>query len=423
MRLAMVAAKFSGPEANELRRAMATFRRRGTIERLHQKMVGRMTARGYPAEFAERCFNQIKGFGEYGFPESHAASFAHLVYVSAWIKCHYPAAFAAALLNSQPMGFYAPAQIVRLRARAWRRGARGRHQSEPLGLHAGARLSLPRKGGGCRCTLCSDGWGSCCKTNNWVRPPPRPSPFQGEGDNLRAAARASPDRRLARGGREAPRRGARSSPRRSHPHLFMPPAHLGLTSLPLEGEVAMATAIARMGVMNAEWIDSTPFPSPPPQGGGRFRDVRDLWRRSGARAREPREARERRCLPLSRARPPPGAVGGARPAEGNPAAALRPRRCGGDRRRGFSGASRHAALGACGERLPHAQTLAQSPSHELLARARQPSAHRCLRRSQADTRRRAGERRRCRARAPAPGLGARRGVHDHRGRDRASPIR
>ena len=113
MRLAMVAAKFSGPEANELRRAMATFRRRGTIDRLHEKMVSRMMARGYPAEFAERCFNQIKGFGEYGFPESHAASFAHLVYVSAWLKCHYPAAFAAALLNSQPMGFYAPAQIVR----------------------------------------------------------------------------------------------------------------------------------------------------------------------------------------------------------------------------------------------------------------------------------------------------------------------
>jgi error-prone DNA polymerase len=113
MRLAMVAAKFTGPEANELRRAMATFRRRGTIDRLHEKMVGRMTERGYPADFAERCFNQIKGFGEYGFPESHAASFAHLVYVSAWLKCHYPAAFAAALLNAQPMGFYAPAQIVR----------------------------------------------------------------------------------------------------------------------------------------------------------------------------------------------------------------------------------------------------------------------------------------------------------------------
>ena len=113
MRLAMVAAKFTGPEANELRRAMATFRHRGTIDSLHEKMVDGMTARGYPAEFAERCFNQIKGFGEYGFPESHAASFAHLVYVSAWLKCHYPAAFAAALLNSQPMGFYAPAQIVR----------------------------------------------------------------------------------------------------------------------------------------------------------------------------------------------------------------------------------------------------------------------------------------------------------------------
>jgi error-prone DNA polymerase len=113
MRLAMVAAKFSGPEANELRRAMATFRRRGTIGTLQDKMVGRMTARGYPPEFAMRCFDQIKGFGEYGFPESHAASFAHLVYVSSWLKCHYPDVFACALLNSQPMGFYAPAQIVR----------------------------------------------------------------------------------------------------------------------------------------------------------------------------------------------------------------------------------------------------------------------------------------------------------------------
>jgi error-prone DNA polymerase len=113
MRLAMVAAKFSGTEANELRRAMATFRRRGTIGQLQDKMVGRMTARGYPPDFAERCFNQIKGFGEYGFPESHAASFAHLVYVSAWLKCHYPTVFACALLNAQPMGFYAAAQIVR----------------------------------------------------------------------------------------------------------------------------------------------------------------------------------------------------------------------------------------------------------------------------------------------------------------------
>ena len=92
---------------------MATFRSRGTIDLLQDKMVGRMIARGYDPDFARRCFDQIKGFGEYGFPESHAASFAHLVYVSSWIKWKYPAAFACALLNSQPMGFYAPAQIVR----------------------------------------------------------------------------------------------------------------------------------------------------------------------------------------------------------------------------------------------------------------------------------------------------------------------
>ncbi len=113
MRIAMEAAKFSDADVNDLRKAMATFRRRGTIGLLEDKMVERMTARGYDRDFAQRCFNQIKGFGEYGFPESHAASFAHLVYASSWLKCHYPAAFACALLNSQPMGFYAPAQIVR----------------------------------------------------------------------------------------------------------------------------------------------------------------------------------------------------------------------------------------------------------------------------------------------------------------------
>ena len=113
MKIAMVAAEFSTAEANELRKAMATFRSKGTIGMLEDKMVGRMIGRGYDAEFAHRCFNQIKGFGDYGFPESHAASFAHLVYVSSWIKHHYPDVFCAALLNSQPMGFYAPAQLVR----------------------------------------------------------------------------------------------------------------------------------------------------------------------------------------------------------------------------------------------------------------------------------------------------------------------
>ncbi len=113
MRIAMEAAKFDAREINDLRRALATFRKRGTIHLLEEKMVERMVERGYEREFAARCFNQIKGFGEYGFPESHAASFAHLVYVSSWIKCHYPAAFCCAILNAQPMGFYAPAQLVR----------------------------------------------------------------------------------------------------------------------------------------------------------------------------------------------------------------------------------------------------------------------------------------------------------------------
>ena len=113
MQIAIVAAGFTPDEADGLRRAMATFRRSGTIHTFREKMIRGMTERGYEADFAERCFRQIEGFGDYGFPESHAASFALLVYVSAWLKCHYPDVFAAALLNSQPMGFYAPAQIVR----------------------------------------------------------------------------------------------------------------------------------------------------------------------------------------------------------------------------------------------------------------------------------------------------------------------
>ena len=113
MRIAIVAAGFTPGEADQLRRAMATFRRAGTIGTFRTKMIEGMVARRYDRGFAERCFSQIEGFGEYGFPESHAASFALLAYVSAWLKCHYPAAFACALLNSQPMGFYAPAQIVR----------------------------------------------------------------------------------------------------------------------------------------------------------------------------------------------------------------------------------------------------------------------------------------------------------------------
>ncbi len=114
MALAVEAAGFTPGEADQLRRAMAAWKRKGNkIYQFGQKLIDGMTVKGIPREFAERCFEQIKGFSEYGFPESHAASFALLVYASAWLKCHYPGEFAAALLNSQPMGFYAPAQIVR----------------------------------------------------------------------------------------------------------------------------------------------------------------------------------------------------------------------------------------------------------------------------------------------------------------------
>ncbi|MGH6681329.1 MAG: error-prone DNA polymerase, partial [Bradyrhizobium sp.] len=112
MRIAIEAAKFTPEEANGLRRSMATFRNLGTIGKYESKLIDNMIARGYAPEFARSCFDQIKGFGSYGFPESHAASFAQLVYVSSWLKHYHPDAFCCALLNSQPMGFYAPAQIV-----------------------------------------------------------------------------------------------------------------------------------------------------------------------------------------------------------------------------------------------------------------------------------------------------------------------
>ena len=112
MQLAMVAAGFTPGEADRLRRSMAAWKKRGGLEHFEGKLKEGMTRHGYSAEFADGLYRQILGFGEYGFPESHAASFALLVYVSSWLKCHHPAAFCAALLNSQPMGFYAPAQLV-----------------------------------------------------------------------------------------------------------------------------------------------------------------------------------------------------------------------------------------------------------------------------------------------------------------------
>jgi error-prone DNA polymerase len=112
MQIAMAAAGFSGGEADQLRRSMAAWRRKGGVEQFRDRLISGMLSRGYPSAFAEAIFKQIEGFGEYGFPESHAASFAKLAYCSAWLKCHEPEAFLTALLNSQPMGFYAPSQLV-----------------------------------------------------------------------------------------------------------------------------------------------------------------------------------------------------------------------------------------------------------------------------------------------------------------------
>ncbi len=113
MRIAMVCGGFSGADADNLRRSMATFKITGGVSRFRDKLIGGMVARGHAQDYAERLFRQIEGFGSYGFPESHAASFALIAYASSWMKCHHPDVFAAALLNAQPMGFYAPAQIVR----------------------------------------------------------------------------------------------------------------------------------------------------------------------------------------------------------------------------------------------------------------------------------------------------------------------
>ncbi|SFH03940.1 DNA polymerase III, alpha subunit [Palleronia marisminoris] len=113
MQIAIIGAGFSPDEADRLRRALATFKKLGNVSEFRTRFLRGMRENGYDDDFAERCFSQIEGFGSYGFPESHAASFALLVYASAWIKCHYPGVFACALLNAQPMGFYAPAQIVR----------------------------------------------------------------------------------------------------------------------------------------------------------------------------------------------------------------------------------------------------------------------------------------------------------------------
>ncbi len=137
MQLAMVAAGFTPGEADQLRRAMAAWKKKGGLEPFEARLKQGMEERGYAPEFADRVYRQILGFGDYGFPESHSASFALLVYYSAWMKCHHPGAFLAALLNSQPMGFYSPSQLVQDAQTARRRSEAGRRRVQPVGLHAG----------------------------------------------------------------------------------------------------------------------------------------------------------------------------------------------------------------------------------------------------------------------------------------------
>ncbi|MGY0709343.1 error-prone DNA polymerase [Azospirillum argentinense] len=186
MQIAIVGAGFSAEDADRLRRAMATFRKTGEVQLFRDRFIEGMVGKGYDRAFAERCFQQIEGFGEYGFPESHAASFALLAYVSAWMKCHHPDVFAAALLNSQPMGFYAPAQIVRdarehgvtvlppdVNASGWD------CTLEPLS-------PSPAPGeGGTRQRREGEGNAENQRTNPWMHPHPAaarpPSPGAGEG--------------------------------------------------------------------------------------------------------------------------------------------------------------------------------------------------------------------------------------------------
>ncbi len=222
MKIAIVAAGFTPSEADQLRRAMATFRKTGKINSFRVKMVEGMIARGYARDFAERCFHQIEGFGEYGFPESHAASFALLVYVSAWLKCRHPEIFAAALLNSQPMGFYAPAQIVR---DAREHGVEVRPPDvnhslwdctlEAIGPAKKEQLSEAR-----------------------ASPPPQPSPFKGEGKIIERANVSPPPLR----GRE--REGGSS---RAHESGYAGPFALRLGFRQVKGlrEADIARLVAR----------------------------------------------------------------------------------------------------------------------------------------------------------------------------------
>ena len=213
MQLAIVAAGFSPGEADHLRRSMAAWRRRGGLEKFEQRLIDGMAARGFSEDYARQIYQQILGFGEYGFPESHSASFALLVYVSAWLKCYEPAAFCAALVNAQPMGFYAPAQLVQ---DARRHGVDVR----PVDVTASTwDCTLEKHRGQPRCCRWRERNRGYGEGQTWSDPgsaAPRPAPHRRADRSRRAAhRRGTAGRTVCERGRSRPPRAAR--PPRSRP--------------------------------------------------------------------------------------------------------------------------------------------------------------------------------------------------------------
>ena len=254
MRIAIVAAGFTPGEADKLRRAMASFKRLGDIHLFRDKMIDGMLARGYDQDFAERCFKQIEGFSTYGFPESHAASFALLVYVSAWLKCYYPDVFACALLNSQPMGFYAPAQIVR---DARDHGVAVRAPDVNLSDWDSTLESLA---------------GSGLATESSLDPqPPSPSPSRYAGPSL------SPRRGEPKAASKTPLPGEREGPTKWEGE-GAPRCRPEFADQPVRSNHALRLGLRRIKGLKEEDAERLVAAR---AAGGDFRDPRDLWRRAG----------------------------------------------------------------------------------------------------------------------------------------------